>query len=65
MSKVGCVVNHRCSLIQGLLDHSVLLDVELHDSFLQVPNTTVDEFGTSGGGARSKVVSLYECCFQS
>lgn len=49
-------VQHAGPFVQGLFDHPILFDVELHDGLLEVPDASMDEFGASAGSAAGEVV---------
>lgn len=53
-------IQHTRPLVQRLLDHPVLLDVQLHDGLLQVADAAVDELRAPAGGAAGEVVGLDE-----
>ncbi len=47
------------SLPECLLDHTILLNVKILESLLQIPNATVDEFSTSTASTRREIVPLH------
>ena len=55
---MGSDVQKVGSLVERLLHHPVLLDVEAHDGLLKVPHPTVDKLCGSGQRERTKTFCI-------
>lgn len=65
VGEVGGGGEHVGTFVQSLLHHAVLLDVQVEDSLLQIPHTSVDQLRTATARARGEVIQFHERSLQT